>query len=473
MSDRLKVVLDIGKTLSKLTLWTADGTLLARATRPNEKVATRHYAALDVHGIEAWVAETLKDFAAHGRIGAIFPVGHGATAAIVRDGALACLPMDYEQPIDESERRIYDRQRDGFAHTGSPALPNGLNLGAQLFVLERLYPDLLDGGSIILPWPQYWAWRLSGVAASEVTSLACHSDLWAPEAGKPSHFAERRKWAAHFAPLRRAADILGPITPDWADRCGLPADVAIHCGIHDSNAALIAARGFPEIDGKEATVLSTGTWFVAMRTPGWGVHLDTVSLSESRDCLINVDAFGELVPSSRFMGGREIELLTGIDTRRIDIKPDQPGLVEAIGRVIAGDMRVMPGFAPGTGPFPRSEGRWINKPKQDADRRAAVSLYAALVANVALDLIDARERILIEGRFAEAQVFVRGLASLRPNDQIFVCNAHNDVSFGALRLMDPSLRPASRLVPVAPLDVEIDPYRKRWEQDAIGMGHAA
>jgi hypothetical protein len=94
-----------------------------------------------------------------------------------------------------------------------------------------------------------------------------------------------------------------------------------------------------------------------------------------------------------------------------------------------------------------------------------VCLYAALVADVSLDLIGARETILVEGRFAEAEVFVRGLASLRPDCHIYVSNAHNDVSYGALRLIDPTLKPASALVRVEPLEVSLDDYRELWRRD--------
>ena len=134
---------------------------------------------------------------------------------------------------------------------------------------------------------------------------------------------------------------------------------------------------------------------------------DPAEVPENRNCLVNVDAYGMPIPSSRFMGGREIEILTGIDTRRIDIVPDQPALLAATGNVLWSDERVLPTFSPGFGPFPDASGRWVGDTDNQYDRRAAVCLYAAMVANVSLDLIGARERILVEGRFAEAQVFVR------------------------------------------------------------------
>ncbi|MGH6847676.1 MAG: carbohydrate kinase, partial [Methylocella sp.] len=292
------IVLDVGKTLAKLSLWTAGGKLIERRTRPNARVNARGYRALDAHGIEEWMAGVLYEFARIAAVERIIPIAHGSAAAIVRDGALVCAPMDYEDPVPAAERRRYDLERDGFAMTGSPPLPGGLNLGVQLHRLEHLHPVLFKSEATILPWPQYWAWVLSGVAASEVTSFGCHSDLWRPVEGTPSALALARGWASHFAPFRRADVVLGAISPAWAARTGLSPGVCVHCGLHDSNAALLAARANPEIAGNESTVLSTGTWFVAMRTPAAGSPVDISALPEGRDCFVNVDVFGQPIPSA-------------------------------------------------------------------------------------------------------------------------------------------------------------------------------
>jgi sugar (pentulose or hexulose) kinase len=465
------VVIDIGKTLSKATLWGPGGSLIARLTRPNARVQGPGYLALDAAGIEAWLATALADLGKRASIEAIVPVAHGAALAVVRDGGLQLPPVDYENPMSAGERARYDAGRDPFELTGSPALPDGLNLGSQIHLLETLRPDVFRPGTMLLPWPQYWAWRLCGQAASEVTSLGCHSDLWSPVMREPSEMAQRRGWADMLPSLRWADECLGTLTREWIERTGLPASVRVYCGIHDSNAALLAARGFPEIAGREATVLSTGTWFVAMRTPTSRINL--AALPEQRDCLVNVDAGGHTVPSARFMGGREIETLTGIDTRRIDIAPDQPKLVTALPQALRAGARVLPTFAAGTGPFPHARGRWVLMPADEAPRRAAVSLYAALMADVSLDLIGSRERLLVEGRFAEVQVLVRALATLRPDTAVYVANVQNDVSYGALRLLEPTLAPASTLQRVVPLDVDLDGIRAEWRAEAERMEMAA
>ena len=473
MDDRAIVVLDCGKTRSKLSLWRRDGTLLACETRANARVDAGPYVALDSAGIEGWAASTLRQFAQLADVGSIIPVSHGAGAAIVRDGRLVCPPLDYEEPVSETLRREYDALRDSFAETGSPRLPNGLNLGVQIFRLQTLDPNLLKDDATILPWAQYWSWLFSGVAASEVTSLGCHTDLWRPKEAAPSELAVDLGWADRLAPLARAGDVLGNLTARWAERTGLATDVQVHCGLHDSNAALLAARAFPEIAERESTVLSTGTWFVAMRSPHSGNEIDFSHLCEERDCLVNVDAAGMPVPSARFMGGREVETLVGRDSRGIDIAPDQPALLAAVRRVLERGAMVMPTFAPGMGPFPRAQGRWVDKPAERAEQRAAVSLYAALVADVSLDLIGTRDRILVEGRFAKAEVFTRALAALRPEARVYVAEARNDVSFGALRLLIPDLAPRSGLTEVAPLEADLSQYRARWKRDAERLEEAA
>lgn len=455
------IVVDIGKTMSKVTLWSRDGQCLDRQVRPNAACEVEGIRRLDVDGIAGWLVEALASHAAH-PVEAIIPVAHGAgVVALGPEGALIP-PLDYEQPIPDAVMAAYRAQRDPFALTGSPALPDGLNMGAQLFWLDQLHPRAMQTATLV-PWAQYWAWFLGGVAVSEVTSLGCHSDLWLPDAGRFSPLAERMGWAARFAPMARAADAVGRLRPELARCTGLPDSVEVLAGLHDSNAALLAARGFDGIALREATVLSTGTWFVAMRLPDEVVF--THALDGARDCLVNVDAYGRPVPSARFMGGREIESVIGLDTRRVDIRPDQPALLAAVPGLVEAGAMLLPTLAPGCGPFPDAAPRWIAEPADWHDRRAAMCLYAALVADVALDLIGAKDRLLIEGRFAEAEVFVRALAALRPDTAVFTANAHNDVSFGALRLLNPLLSPQGGLRRVEPLKTPIADYRARWRAE--------
>lgn len=128
---------------------------------------------------------------------------------------------------------------------------------------------------------------------------------------------------------------------------------------------------------------------------------------------------------------------------------------------------MLPTLAHGCGPFPMREGHWLNEPGDWFERRASMCLYAAMVTDVSLDLIGSQSRLLVEGRFAEAEVFVRALASLRPETEVLTANAHNDVSFGALRLIDPALKPKGDLRRVQPLDQDLSAFRAKW-RNALG-----
>ena len=100
-------------------------------------------------------------------------------------------------------------------------------------------------------------------------------------------------------------------------------------------------------------------------------------------------------------------------------------------------------------------------------QRAAVALYAALMADVSLNLIGSRGRLLVEGRFAESEVFVRALAALRRDDAVFVGHAHTDVAFGALRLVHPSLPAPAPLTRVQPLMEDLRDYRLLWHRQIV------
>ena len=457
------VVLDIGKSLTRLTLWSPTRQLVARRARANCSQTADGFLALDVPGITTWLAETLREFAGHGDIAAIIPVGHGAAACLVDDDGLCAPPLDYESLPPAEIWRDYRAVRDPFDVTGSPCLPGGLNLGAQLYWLDSVTSGRAREAQI-LTWPQYWAWVLSGVTASEVTSLGCHSDLWNPLDGAPSPLAQARGWAGRLAPRRSAGDVLGPVSDDWRTRCGLPRDCVVLCGIHDSNAALLAARKYPQVAGKACTMLSTGTWFIAMRTLAPSTRIDLGALAEDRDCLVNVDAFGIPTPSSRFMGGREAEILE--DGAPIDPAEREDSLLMLAKAMVQGGIHALPAFQNGVGAFPNARGGWTMRPQTQMPRRAVASLYLALMADTSLSLIGAEESLVIEGRFAGDAVFCRALAGLRPHQSIYLSQVIDSVPLGALQLVDDELPPQATLKRAVPLDVDLGAYAAEWNARA-------
>ena len=393
----LIALLDIGKTNAKLSLLdTVDGHEIWQERRPNQSCRGIYGAELDVAAIERWLFDALTRAPHKERITHIVPVAHGAAAVLVDPEGRVLSAPDYEDVCCEAVSAEYDQLRDAFEHTFSPNLPLGLNLGRQLFCIQRTHPMLFWRAKHILLYPQYWAWRLSGVASSEVTSLGCHSDLWRPRDAQFSGLAERQGWTPLFPSRRAAADVLGTVTPEVAAHCGLSVDCKVVCGIHDSNASYLKF-----LIGREDnafTVVSSGTWTVVMANGG-----KLSSLVEHSDMLANVNAFGDPVPTARYMGGREYEAIaSGLDEPSIG----------ALRAVIKQGAMALPSFA-AAGPFSGREGVLVKCADLTGVQRAALAtLYAASMTSLLIASLHARGDILIDGPLASNPLFGSLLALL-------------------------------------------------------------
>ena len=361
------------------------------------------YPHFDVEGHSEFLLEGLSRFHADHGLHAINVTTHGAAGALIaKDGSLAAPILDYEHTGPGDVAAAYNAIRPPFSETGSPRLPLGLNLGAQFHWQFETDLALRDRVQRIVTYPQFWAYRLTGKLATDVTSLGCHTDLWNPYEGKLSSLTETLGIAGRLATPRRPGDVLGPISSEVARRTGLPLHTPVYCGIHDSNASLLShllARKPP------FSVVSTGTWVIAMAIGGKRIALD-----QGRDTLVNVSAFNEAVPSARFMGGREYDIAVGGT-------PVEPA-TEHILDVLNNTTMLFPAVAPETGPFAGARAFWYGAepPLASGQRCAAVAFYLALVTARCLELIGHKGAIVVEGPFARNQpyLWMLGVASSSP-----------------------------------------------------------
>jgi sugar (pentulose or hexulose) kinase len=413
--DQAIAVVDIGKTRSKLSLWTVDGTPLRQFDYVNA-IGAQRPRQLDLDGIADWLKRALADASQLTEITAIVPVGHGA-AGVLMAGETPLCALDYEVAPPRDVANAYDGLRDPFAVTLSPRLDGGLNLGAQLFWLESLYAEAWPKTGRFLLWPQYWAWWLSGERASEVTSLGCHTDLWRPLEGRFSDLALSRGWADRLGEMRGAGEVLGVVRPALAQELGLQPGCPVYCGLHDSNAALHAARGFDELANRPFAVVSTGTWFICFAAGGPGPS----AYDPAQDMLANVDVAGRPTPTARFMGGRDFEAWMG------------GALGVASAPALLAQAAALTDWSRAAGPL----------------RATRAALELARRADRALRLVAAEGPVLVEGRFAADEAFVVALARLRPGQSVYRGANHDGVAVGALRLAAPHLRLNSPLSSIA------------------------
>ncbi|MER8574728.1 FGGY-family carbohydrate kinase [Mesorhizobium sp. M1338] len=452
-------VIDIGKTNAKVAfvdLVTLSEVALRRMA--NAPVRQAPYPHHDVEALWTFILDSLAGLNREQRIDAISITTHGATGALVdAAGDLVLAVLDYEFDGPDRLAVDYDAIRPPFAETGTPRLPLGLNLGAQFFWQQKSFPAEFAKAAAMLMYPQYWALRLTGVAANEVTSLGCHTDLWNPWTADFSSLVDRLDWRWLMVPVRPASDRLGPILPALAVRTGLDPQTPVFCGLHDSNASLL-----PHLlsDKPPFSVVSTGTWVVSMAVGGKQIALDA-----ARDTLVNVNALGSPVPSARFMGGREFSMLT----------KDQPEQwsEDDVGAVLMQKVLLLPSTQQGSGPFPHQTATWLNADGMKSGQRfAAISFYLALMTATCLDLIGADGPTTVEGPFARNRLFV-GMLAASTGRAVVASEAATGTSIGAALLATDQLTAqgkGERMEP--PADPAWADYANAWRAavEAQGQG---
>ncbi|MER8832488.1 carbohydrate kinase [Mesorhizobium sp. M0909] len=385
-------VLDFGKTNSKLFVFGQDGQILdERRTQPSW-IRKGGFSVLDEATLHDWSARAIDDAVDTHGVEGLMVSGHGCTFALVDEAALTHPILDYEQEPPAEIAAQIDRRIPDFAETFSPRLPLGFNYGRHMLWLKEVEPGAFATATSILGYPQYWSWRFGGRPVSEVSYLGCHSHLWAPRKRDFSSLVDAEGWRGQMPAFERAGAVIGE---QRFSRAAKP--VAVHNGVHDSNAALHAYR---RQQLGPVTVVSTGTWVVVLNPD---CPLD--ALDGERDMLVNVDVDGGPVPTIRFMGGREFATISAGWQGAI-----APSSVQ---RVIDAGIMALPSFAPG-GPMPHRRGELVGRTPNAEERAAVALLYVALMLDLCLELIHSDNTVIVDGGLNNGGLLAALLAQLRP-----------------------------------------------------------
>ena len=458
-------VLDVGKTNLKLLAATPEGEVLEAVRTRNLSRPGPPYLHVDLAAIEAWLLGALGDLARRHRLAAFVATGYGTSGVLVDDDGPVLPMMDYEAAAPGWLDEAYAAEGPDFAETGCLVDPGAHRLAKQMLWLERDFPDGFARARWLLTLPQYFAWRLGGVPASEITTLAAQTHLWNPAAAGFTGIVRRRGWDRLIPPRRNAWDVLGTIRPGFAAAHGLPTGPGPAC------AACMTA-----------TPTTTASW-----PPGWatcrccrpapgssasGRGCRWTGWMQRRGMVANVDVDGRPIGCTLHMGGREWERIAGPD-------PAEATAADLAALVAAGTM-ALPGFAEGDGLFPGRAGRGEitgPAPAGPAGRAALATLYTALSCATALDLLEARGRVIVDGGVAANPLFAPLLAALRPGDRVETSAESDGSAIGAALLWARNQGRAAAPVPLRPAAALTLPglaaYAERWRTLAGAPGVAA
>ena len=443
------VVLDVGATNVKGVLLDAGLSLHAEESVPSVRRGDPPYLSIDTQPIIDLARTILPQFDSILPVDAIVPCAHGSAAALLDSAGELALPiMSYEAEPPEEIVSGYAEIAPRFEEVFAPTNPLALTLGRQLHWQETLFPDAFARATTILPLAQYVAFRLYGRLANEVSAMGAQTHLWAPLRRDYSALARRRNWSSRFPPLRPAWQSLG-----CARDIPVRGRAHVLTGVHDSNANLL-----PYLSGKPATLLSTGNWII-----GCAQGIDIETLDPARDQVSNTTVFGDPIASCRFMGGRELEIVS-------DGAPPELASTEAVGDLLDRGVSAWPSFTTSGGPVPNSGGRGrIEGIVENARERASLAaLYCAQMSALALEQIGANGRVIVDGPFAAHETYLRVLAACLPDQEVLAATGKSGTAVGAAALALLSVEERARIPApdlrriTTPRNLENNDKLRRW-----------
>lgn len=435
-------ILDVGKTNSKINILEPESVKLLEIVQKNNMVLqSDNYTYLDTDSLWSWIKTQLKILLTKYNITGISVTTHGATFACLSDNELVFPILDYENAIYQEYDDKYNNIRPDFSESFSPNLVNGLNAGRQIYWLYSKFPEKFSNVKFIIPYPQYWCWKLTGKIVNEVTSMGCHTDLYNPQTGNLSTMVNTLKWSSLFPKCVPAGCHMGDVKLTVCAEIGASNNIPVYNGIHDSNAAFA-----PYLE-HNVSVVSTGTWIIVSAING-----NKDNLKENQDMQCFVSAKNSLIPVMRFMGGREWNILKGATNT------SQWNDIEYI---VDNDIYALPNFSGNGGPFPHSIGYIENDGKiiTDDQQTALATLYCAYMTYYCLTYLGGKPNIVIEGPFTKNHTYMQILQTLHQNNgTVQYTNIETGTAIGLLYLINPN-DVLHNLPPLNEIKIDVNPVQ--------------
>jgi sugar (pentulose or hexulose) kinase len=451
------VVVDVGYTNTKAILFSPELRVIATRTIPSCHKQGPDYKIIDAEPVFNFLEKILPELDQILPVDCIVPSAHGACiVSLNADGSLAFPIMDYASEPPAEILADYRKLEPPFSEVYCSLLPMALTHAVQLYWQQHLAPQQFAESKTILPWIQYIAFRLCGVAATEVSSMSCQSQLMDVTKNTASSLAIAMGWDTKYAPQHKAWNRLGKALKRFAEE-NFKGRAEVLTGVHDSNANYLR---YLAADLKNFTLISTGTWVISFNSSA-----DVTKLDHRKDTNTNTDVLGNTVSCSRFFGGKELEILSaGADAEAASLAEVQ--------RLVTAKTFAVPSFTNSGGPVPGTgnKGHITGPlPATPAQRAGLAALYCALMVSEQLDAVASQNQIIVDGPFARHSVFLAILAQLRAHQKVYASDLRDGTAAGAacLALMHDHHLPKIKLSlsNIAASQIQgLEHYQAKWQK---------
>ncbi|RAJ88025.1 sugar (pentulose or hexulose) kinase [Chitinophaga dinghuensis] len=294
------VIFDVGKTNKKLLLFDEQYQLIfERTARFNETTDEDGDPCENLESLRLSVFDSLREVFKKKdvEVKAINCSTYGASFVYIDEEGRPLTPLynylkQYPAALQQNFYHQYGGEDLLSVQMSSPVL-GSLNSGMQLYRLKYEQPAIFQATRYALHLPQYMSYLLTGVPASDITSIGCHTNLWNFQENKYHHWVYQEGIYEKLAPIMPAAQVLPPLFPGNTYQIGT--------GLHDSSAALIP---YLVCFHEPFILLSTGTWCISLNPFN---HTPLTAAELRQDCLCYMTYQGNPVKASRLFAGYEHE----------------------------------------------------------------------------------------------------------------------------------------------------------------------
>jgi sugar (pentulose or hexulose) kinase len=443
MTTQVIAVFDIGKTNKKFLLFDEHFEVVhAEETRFDETVDEDGFPCEDLPKLSVWLLSTFQKAFNNPayRISALNLSAYGASLVHIGENSKPVAPLyNYLKPFPD------ELATEFFAHygpkemlctqTASPWL-GMLNSGLQLYWLKKHKPDVFQQVKYSLHFPQYCTYLFTGKRFADVTSVGCHTMLWDFSAGKTHEWVQ-------------AEDIYSlqvPIVPTTTTQLytyqGSPLRIGV--GVHDSSAALVPYL----LNTHEPFILlSTGTWCIALNP----FNQEALHASElQQDCLCYLSFQHKPVKAARaFLGNEHDFQVKRLETYFQKTAGYHKQVVydwQLLNKLIEenrADQKFYPQTTKGTGPYPGVYPDSVDLSTfasfEEAYHQLVLDLAFLQAAAIRLALGKSQiKKMFISGGFNNNKLFIKLLATLFPQIEVYSATVSKATALGAALVLDPS-----------------------------------
>ncbi len=296
-------IFDVGKTNKKVVLFDEYfKPVLEETNQFPEATDEDGFPCENLAMLKTWIKNVFERLIADRRfiIQCVNFSGYGASLVYLDKNGRELSPLyNYLKPFPGFlQQQFFEKYGDPqllARQTASPVL-GSLNAGMQLYRMKYEQPQIFEKIRYALHLPQYLSYVLTEVAASDITSIGCHTMLWDFEKQTYHDWVKREGNDKKLAPVMPSSTV---IPFEWCNR-----QCKAGIGIHDSSAALIP---YSETFQEPFVLLSTGTWCISLNP----FNVAPLTSEELRqDCLCYFSFKGQPVKASRvFLGYKHEQMI--------------------------------------------------------------------------------------------------------------------------------------------------------------------